>query len=96
MREKKERSDKMAQGAIAVLQEFYSKGIIEQFCTACEKFDCNAADAVITLKYLLIQNLAFEQSCPDFPDLAEMYAGRMGLDMQEFTQNFYIPRRDKP
>jgi hypothetical protein len=89
------KGDEMKINAMAFLQEFYGKGILDRFCEACEEYQCNALDAVLTLKYLLMNNLALEQSYPDFPDLAEMYARRMDLDAEEFTHNFYIPRRDQ-
>ena len=94
MSDRNKRSEELPMNAVAFLQEFYNTGIIEQFCTACRDYGCNVADAVITLKYLLMQNLALEQVYPDFPDLAEMYARRMDLDIQEFSQHFYIQRRD--
>ena len=81
--------------AQAFLQEFYGQGILDRFSEACSAYDCNVADAMVTLKYIVMQNLALEQSYPDFPDLAEMYASKMQLDIESFSQHFYIPRRDQ-
>ncbi len=89
------RDEKKTIHAQAFLQEFYGQGILDRFCEACSSFDCNVASAMVTLKYIVMQNLALEQSYPDFPDLAEMYATRMNLDTEAFSQHFYIPRRDQ-
>lgn len=81
--------------AMAFLCEFYGKEILNTFCDVCEEHRCNITEALLTLKYLLMQNLALEQKYPDFPNLAEMYARRMNLDTEHFLRNFHIPRRDQ-
>ena len=88
------RSDKLKNNAIAFLVEFYSRGIVERFCGACSDFHCDITDAVASIKYIVMQNLALEEMLPDFPDLAVMYARSMEIDEDAFAQYFYIPRQN--
>jgi hypothetical protein len=95
MSNNEQRDDRLKMNATAFLLEFYGKSIVNRFCETCADFGCEIVDALISLKYIVMQNMALEQSYPDFPDLAEMYAEKMELDQEEFVQNFYIPRRDR-